>query len=554
MNSEKELLQADVVCPSCQFFGQAEVCRNCIRHINPQIQSNFVPPSGSDEQLGQDEKHISKWRLPYCTLCSICCNEKRKYSYGGVDNACRTCLHGHSEYVRDAPTDLFVPNEPLSPDVNLDLYTGLNSSLFDCGTHVLADADKWPDRYYRYFAGTSPENYVIRPRKLSEQAFEDALKTTCRSKRDAGIFLARHKEGKTYKQIGDEFHLTGESIRRIVRNCQMIHTGFHNRRYLLACAVYGSEAFDYLSLSDILLKYFDDFSNKTLLKFQKHQISSLHIGEKHIISTLDDLNDYAESYLRERVGLDDSEIEAVKNVIVRFGLELKDEDSSRRYFEIERVYKIINEFNGRRMARRMNSRWYMLPYDVSLDYVEGCYLEGVSGWRRKTKAPDEKIEHPEYLFRKYIEDVIFFLLEDLNDPEGKTALNAAGQKAWLNDFLKPYFRKKLPEYAPIIDQVLADERTNIVLCARILLRYSKNNTIQKRLKGIIGTQYTEKDQKGYDKALYSVSKHICEDWNNILENAPTSNTPMEELLKEYDYKISKVLQHYGYSLKKDDKA
>lgn len=531
MDNGKKLLQADIVCPECLYFGQVQICENCVRYKDPQIQSHFMPPAKSADSPNQEKINKVDWQLPYCTLCYICHYDFRQV---GRD-PCKSCLHGSATYNKEFIIDLFVPKEPLGPDVDPDLYTGLDYSRFDCGIHVLEDADKWPDRYYRYLFEGNTEQYVVRPRKLSEPAFEEGLVNTAMPGRNAEILLQRKKEGKTYREIGEEFHLSASNIPQIIRKVERGLFHPRSRRYLWCCAVYGSDALSYLSPDHIKLRFLNDFSKETVIKLQEHEIC-----------TLNDLKDYAESYLREYVDLDKQEIEAVKKVITRFGLSLKDDVSSQRYFELERIYGIISKLNKRRKLLRD----VRFPCFVELDYFNGCYLVEEGNRRKGILDTYERIDSSEDFFRWYIEDAVFILFEEMSEDKKKNRiLNIAELKAKVRDFLNPYFLKTLPEYAPIIEQVMTSERTNILLCAKTLLRYSKNNTIQKRLKDIIGKQYTVKNRADYDETLYSALKHICEEWGSIPESTPPEDTPMEKILKELDYKTVDLLKHYGYSMR-----
>lgn len=97
----------------------------------------------------------------------------------------------------------------------------------------------------------------------------------------------------------------------------------------------------------------------------------------------------------------------------------------------------------------------------------------------------ELIESPKELFKRCVEESIFTLL---NAPKSDFPQNATEQKAAIRAEWEPVLNN-LPKYRDLFDQILESERTNIIQCARIILRNTDDDYLQKLLQDIIGTQY-----------------------------------------------------------------
>lgn len=138
----------------------------------------------------------------------------------------------------------------------------------------------------------------------------------------------------------------------------------------------------------------------------------------------------------------------------------------------------------------------------------------------------ELIESPEELFKRCLEESIFTLLAKMNAPKSDFPQNAAEQKAAIRAEWEPVL-SKLPEYTDLFNQVLGSERTNIIQCARILLRNTDNTDLQDMLQDIVGTQYWTFDNMELFRfsCEYDLNSGVCAEdlYSALLESLPERN-------------------------------
>lgn len=137
----------------------------------------------------------------------------------------------------------------------------------------------------------------------------------------------------------------------------------------------------------------------------------------------------------------------------------------------------------------------------------------------------ELIESPEELFKRCLEESIFTLLARMNELKSNFPQKAAEQKAAIRTEWEPVLKKLPNEYTDLFNQVLESERTNIIQCARILLRNTDDDYLQKLLGDIIGTQYWPFDDIAWLKYAcheYDQGNGLCAEdlYSGLIESLP----------------------------------
>ena len=161
----------------------------------------------------------------------------------------------------------------------------------------------------------------------------------------------------------------------------------------------------------------------------------------------------------------------------------------------------------------------------------------------------ELIESPEELFKRCLEESIFTLLAKMNDPQSDIFQNAAGQKAAIRTEWEPVLKKLPDEYTDLFNKVLESERTNIIQCARILLRNTDDDYLQKLLQDIIGTHYWPFDNMGWLKYAcheYDLDDGVCAEdlYSGLIESLPEQGN--ERLYLLY-YALKRICED-GYDI------
>ena len=166
-----------------------------------------------------------------------------------------------------------------------------------------------------------------------------------------------------------------------------------------------------------------------------------------------------------------------------------DMDLIKKYEELQSQKCMAYKPNNKEIAKMRDALSSFMGYEWGWDlffYNKIGYLwlpVNVKGMINITSC--ELIESPKELFKRCVEESIFTLL---NAPKSDFPKNATEQKAAIRAKWEPVLNN-LPKYRDLFDQVLDSERTNIIQCARIILRNTDDDYLQKLLQDIIGTQY-----------------------------------------------------------------